>query len=53
MIACKTVGWEEGESKLWPWLKGSLRAAYVLIIPTQTLERLNDNTRQFLTIYSP
>ena len=47
MIAYKTVGWEEGKSKLWPWLKGSLRAAYVLIIPTQTLERLNDDMRQF------
>ena len=53
MIAYKTVGWEEGESKLWPWLKGSLSAAYVLIIPTHTLERLNDNMRQSLTVYSP
>ena len=52
MIACKTVGWEEGKSQLWPWLKCSLRAAYVLIIPTQTLERLNDDMRQFLTIYT-
>lgn len=52
MIAYKKVRWGGGNSKLWPWLEGSLRAAHVLIIPTQTLERLKDNINLILTVYS-
>lgn len=61
MITYRAVGWVEGgdrrekegwdNSKLWPWLKDSLRAVYDFLIPTQTLERVNNNLRLFLILY--